>query len=180
MAKLPAPEMDVLILDEIGKDISGAGMDTKVVNRSVQCEYNPWPNTPKSHRIFLRALSGNTYHNGVGLGMADVVHDRLAGRYRLASHVYQFADSIDACRHPNTDSLFKRRRVPGQDFENGREGRPGDRHLLPHQKLPGADARVCEREPGSGSLIRKHTLFPIHLLFRSTGIGILRTGRRRR
>jgi hypothetical protein len=57
MAKLPAPEMDVLILDEIGKDISGAGMDTKVVNRSVQCEY--------------------TYHNGVGLGMADVVHDRL-------------------------------------------------------------------------------------------------------
>jgi hypothetical protein len=74
---LPAPKMNVLILDEIGKDISGAGMDTKVVNRSVQCEYNPWPNTPKSHRIFLRALSGNTYHNGVGLGMADVVHDRL-------------------------------------------------------------------------------------------------------
>jgi hypothetical protein len=77
MAKLPAPEMDVLILDEIGKNISGAGMDTKVVNRSVQGEYNPWPDTPKSHRIYLRALSSNTYHNAVGLGMADVVHDRL-------------------------------------------------------------------------------------------------------
>lgn len=77
MAKLPAPEMDVLIIDEIGKNISGAGMDTKVVNRSVNGEYNPWPNTPKVHRIYLRALSGNTYHNGVGLGMGDIIHDKL-------------------------------------------------------------------------------------------------------
>jgi hypothetical protein len=77
MAKLPAPEIDVLIVDEIGKDISGAGMDTKVINRSVHGEYNPWPNTPRVERIYIRALSGNTYHNAVGLGMADVVHDRL-------------------------------------------------------------------------------------------------------
>jgi hypothetical protein len=77
MAKLPAPEIDVLVLDEIGKNISGSGMDTKVVNRSVNGEYNPWPDTPTVHRIFLRGLSSNTYHNAVGLGMADVVHDRL-------------------------------------------------------------------------------------------------------
>ena len=77
MATLPAPEIDVLILDQIGKNISGAGMDTKVINRSVQAEYNPFPNTPRIHRIFIRDLSENTYGNGVGLGMADVVHDRL-------------------------------------------------------------------------------------------------------
>lgn len=77
MAKLPAPEIDILIVDEIGKNISGAGMDTKVINRSVNGEYNPWPNTPKIHRLYLRGLSSNTYHNAVGLGMADVVHDRL-------------------------------------------------------------------------------------------------------
>jgi hypothetical protein len=77
MAKLPASEIDILILDEIGKNISGAGMDTKVVNRSVHGHYNPLPDVPKIHRIYIRALSDNTYHNGVGLGMADVVHDRL-------------------------------------------------------------------------------------------------------
>lgn len=77
MARLPAPEIDVLILDQIGKNISGAGMDTKVINRSVHAEYNPFPNTPRIHRIFIRDLSENTYGNGVGLGMADVVHDRL-------------------------------------------------------------------------------------------------------
>ncbi len=43
MAKLPAQEIDILIVDEIGKNISGAGMDTKVINRSVNGHYNPFP-----------------------------------------------------------------------------------------------------------------------------------------
>ena len=76
-AKLPAPEIDILIIDEIGKNISGAGMDTKVVNRSVACEYNPFPDIPVIRRIYLRSLSELTYHSAVGLGMADVIHDRL-------------------------------------------------------------------------------------------------------
>jgi hypothetical protein len=76
-AKLPVEEVDVLIVDEIGKNISGAGMDTKVINRSVIGEYNPWPNTPKVHRVYARALSRLSHHSAVGLGMADVVHDRL-------------------------------------------------------------------------------------------------------
>jgi len=77
MATLPAPEIDILIVDEIGKNISGAGMDTKVINRGVQGQYNPWPSTPLVHRIYARGLSALTYHSAVGLGLADVVHDRL-------------------------------------------------------------------------------------------------------
>ncbi len=76
-ARLPAPEIDVLIVDEIGKNISGAGMDTKVINRGVNGHYNPWPGVPTVHRLYARRLSELTYHSGVGLGMADVVHDRL-------------------------------------------------------------------------------------------------------
>ncbi len=76
MGRIPIP-LDILILDEIGKNISGAGMDTKVVNRSVYGESNPWPELSRIERIFLRDLSGHSYGNGVGLGMADVVHDRL-------------------------------------------------------------------------------------------------------
>jgi hypothetical protein len=77
MAQLPAPEIDILIVDEIGKNISGAGMDTKVINRGVNGEYNPWPNTPMVRRLYARGLSELSYHSAVGLGMADVVHDRL-------------------------------------------------------------------------------------------------------
>ena len=79
MARIPA-DADILILDEIGKNISGAGMDTKVVNRNPMGEYNPWPDTPRFERIFLRDLSELTYNSGVGLGMADVVTDRLVNR----------------------------------------------------------------------------------------------------
>jgi hypothetical protein len=79
MGRIPL-DLDVLILDEIGKNISGAGMDTKVVNRGVYGEYNPWPGAPRIERIFIRGLSDLSYGNGVGLGMADVVSDRLLAR----------------------------------------------------------------------------------------------------
>jgi hypothetical protein len=74
---VPVPQLDLLILDEIGKNISGAGMDTKVVNRSVNGEYNLWPNTPVIRRVIVRDLSGNTYGNAVGIGMADCIHSRI-------------------------------------------------------------------------------------------------------
>src|SRR6185369_17085802 len=79
MGRIPM-DLDILIMDEIGKNISGAGMDTKVANRGVMGEYNPWPNTPKFQRIFVRNLSEHTYNSAVGLGMADVVTDRLVNR----------------------------------------------------------------------------------------------------
>jgi hypothetical protein len=77
MGRVPVERADFLILDEIGKNYSGAGMDTKVVNRSVNGEYNPWPGAVKAERLFVRDISSVSYGNAVGLGMADVVHDRL-------------------------------------------------------------------------------------------------------
>ncbi len=48
-------------------------MDTKVINRSIDCHYNPWTWLPRIHRIFIRGLSDNTYGNAVGIGFGDVV-----------------------------------------------------------------------------------------------------------
>jgi hypothetical protein len=76
MARIPM-DIDVLIVDEMGKDVSGAGMDTKVVNRGSQGQYNPWKTAPRIERIFVRGLSANTYGNAVGVGLADIVTDRL-------------------------------------------------------------------------------------------------------
>ncbi len=74
---LPAREIDLLIVDEIGKDISGAGMDTKVVNRGGPQGPNSWKDVPAVNRIFVRDLSSNTYGNAIGMGFADIAHDRL-------------------------------------------------------------------------------------------------------
>ncbi len=78
MAKLPAPEIDILIVDEIGKNISGAGMDTKVINRSIARASTIRLRIRRLvHRIYVRGLSSLSYHSAVGVGMADVMHDRL-------------------------------------------------------------------------------------------------------
>ncbi len=74
---IPVEAVDLLILDEIGKNISGAGMDTKIVNRSSEAAYNPWPETPRIRRIFVRDLHPLSYGNALGIGFADVTTDRL-------------------------------------------------------------------------------------------------------
>ncbi|MGD0499413.1 MAG: hypothetical protein ABSC23_13360 [Bryobacteraceae bacterium] len=76
MAKIPV-DLDILTVDAIGKEISGTGMDTKVVNRTVLGAYNPWPGLAIIRRIFVRELSPLSYGNGLGIGMADMVTDRL-------------------------------------------------------------------------------------------------------
>jgi hypothetical protein len=76
MPALPC-DLDVLIVDEIGKNISGTGMDAKVVNRGTRSEPNAWPGVPKVERIFVRALAPPSFGNAVGIGMADATTDRL-------------------------------------------------------------------------------------------------------
>ncbi len=73
---IPAAETDLLIIDEMGKNISGAGMDTKVINRSVDGP-NPWPGVPLVRRIFVRDLAELSYGNAIGMGFADMITDRL-------------------------------------------------------------------------------------------------------
>jgi hypothetical protein len=76
MPTLPC-DLDVLIVDEMGKNISGTGMDAKVVNRGPACEYDAWPSLPSVRRIFVRDLHPATHGNALGIGLADVTTDRL-------------------------------------------------------------------------------------------------------
>jgi hypothetical protein len=75
-ANIPVDDVDLLIIDEMGKNISGAGMDTKIINRSVDGP-NLWPDVPLIRRIFVRDLSDMSYGNAVGMGFADIISDRL-------------------------------------------------------------------------------------------------------
>ena len=76
MPRLPC-DLDVLIVDQMGKNISGTGMDAKVVNRGPSSEYNPWPGLPSIRRIFVRDLDPESHGNAVGIGIADATTDRL-------------------------------------------------------------------------------------------------------
>ncbi len=95
---LPADEIDILIVDEIGKNISGAGMDTKIINRSVNGAYNPYSDTPTVHRIYARDLSSLSYGSAIGLGMADVIHGRLLEKVQWRpTYINSLTASTPAC-----------------------------------------------------------------------------------
>ena len=76
MPALPFPEVDILILDEIGKNISGAGMDTNVVGRGV--DGLPFRAArSRAKNIYVRGLTPESHGNAVGVGLAEVVRSRV-------------------------------------------------------------------------------------------------------
>lgn len=77
MPKIPFREVDVLVLDQQGKDISGQGMDTNVTGRRPFAIQEPEPETPDIKRIYTRALTEVTHGNAMGVGAADFVHQNL-------------------------------------------------------------------------------------------------------
>ena len=77
LARLPVAKLDVLVLDRIGKDISGLGMDSNVVGRYYS---GPTGRGPAIQRIVVRDLTDATAGNAVGIGMADVVLRRAVDR----------------------------------------------------------------------------------------------------
>lgn len=76
---LPFAEIDVLILDEIGKNVSGAGMDPNITGRDIH-------GLPRRDRrstvgaIYARSLTPESHGNAIGIGFAEVVSQRLVSQ----------------------------------------------------------------------------------------------------
>lgn len=81
LPKLPFSDIDLLIVDRIGKNISGAGMDPNVIGRSVHGYSSflgqKWPEGPIIRRIFVREMTPETHGNANGVGLADATTARL-------------------------------------------------------------------------------------------------------
>lgn len=85
MPKLPFPEADLLIIDQIGKNISGTGMDTNIIGR----KYNDHVATEKDNsnckRIFVRGLTPETKGNATGIGIAEFTLQRCVDQINVES-----------------------------------------------------------------------------------------------
>lgn len=80
MAKLPFKNIDLLIVDHMGKDISGTGMDTNIIGRKDEnSSKNPNEGAGIS-RIFVRDLTPNSHGNACGIGLADFTTRRLVNK----------------------------------------------------------------------------------------------------
>ena len=76
MPRLPFEDIDVLIVDQMGKNISGTGMDTNIIGRRMQ-NFEPEPVSPQILRIVVRDLTPESEGNAVGIGLADFTTERL-------------------------------------------------------------------------------------------------------
>lgn len=79
MARIPFPDIDLLIIDEMGKNISGTGMDTNVtgVNRDILGTFS---SEPRTRRLFVRDLTPESEGNALGVGFADFTTTRLVDK----------------------------------------------------------------------------------------------------
>ncbi len=76
MPRLPFNRADLLIVDQIGKDISGSGMDTNVIGRKFNDHKASDQDTVAVKRIFIRGLTQATHGNACGIGLSEFTNQR--------------------------------------------------------------------------------------------------------
>ncbi|MGD8257016.1 MAG: lactate racemase domain-containing protein [Desulfobacterales bacterium] len=76
---IPFDPIDLLIIDEMGKNISGTGMDQNVIARTV-IPYHQVPSKPQITRIFVRDLTSDSEGNATAIGNADFTTRRLVDK----------------------------------------------------------------------------------------------------
>ena len=78
-ARLPFRNIDLLVVDQIGKDISGVGFDTRVIARRMIWE-EPEFQKPRIQLIAALDLTPGSHGNPLGIGLADLTTDRLVSK----------------------------------------------------------------------------------------------------
>ncbi|MDP8923390.1 MAG: DUF2088 domain-containing protein [Chloroflexota bacterium] len=85
MASLPFDELDVLVVDEMGKQVSGAGMDTNVIGRMLVRGSEEFER-PRITNIAVLDLTDGSHGNAAGLGLADFTTQRLLNKVDFAAY----------------------------------------------------------------------------------------------
>jgi hypothetical protein len=102
MPKLPFPLVDILLIDELGKNISGSGIDTNVVGRKREYHRAAEDEFPKVKRIAVRGLTEETHGNASGIGLIELCTTRLLEQvdHRITRINCLTSGNVAACMLP--------------------------------------------------------------------------------
>lgn len=101
MPGFPVDDIDLLIVDVMGKDISGVGMDPNIIGR-LYIHGQAEPERPRIKAILARDLSTNSHGNALGVGLADVITQRL----------FQKIDFTQLNENALTSTFLERAKIP--------------------------------------------------------------------
>ena len=127
--KLPFAQIDVLVVECIGKNISGTGMDTGVIGRS-DIRGRPSQDNPLIHKLAVLNLTPEAHGNGLGLGLADFMTAEAANSLDL------YAMYMNSC----TSTFTERVRLP---IVLADEKEVLQAAAATCWRLNGGDARLC-------------------------------------
>ena len=109
MPKLPVSDIDVLFVDELGKNFSGTGMDTNVIGRFRILGVEE-PESPKVKYLIVGGVSEASHGNALGIGLADFTTRRL----------YEDVDLSAMNENVLTSTFVERAKIP-MVLENDRK-----------------------------------------------------------
>ena len=101
MASLPVADLDILVVDRMGKDISGCGLDTNIIGR-LKIRGEEEPDFPRIECIVVSELTPASHGNATGVGLADVITRRL----------YDAIDIRATYENVRTSSFLERGKIP--------------------------------------------------------------------
>jgi hypothetical protein len=101
LPRLPFDEIDVLIVDRMGKEISGTGMDTNVLGR-VRIAGERELTRPRVQHVIVLDLTDASHGNAIGIGLADLTTERVVAKVdRRATYINGI-----------TSGFFERGKIP--------------------------------------------------------------------
>ena len=98
---LPVDKIDVLIIDRMGKNISGVGIDTNIIGR-IKIYGQEEPASPEIKSIVVTDLTDESHGNATGIGLADVITRRI----------YDKIDFEITYKNISTSSFLERGKIP--------------------------------------------------------------------
>jgi len=99
--KLPTDNIDVLLIDRMGKNISGVGIDTNIIGR-IKIYGQPEPEKPKIKSIAVYDLTDESHGNATGIGLADLITRK----------VFNKIDFEKTYKNISTSSFLERGKIP--------------------------------------------------------------------
>lgn len=98
---LPTDNIDVLLIDRMGKNISGVGIDTNIIGR-IKIYGQPEPEKPKIKSIVVNDLTDESHGNATGIGLADIITRK----------VFNKIDFEKTYKNISTSSFLERGKIP--------------------------------------------------------------------
>lgn len=99
--ELPVNNIDVLVIDQMGKNISGVGMNTHVLGR-IRIYGQPEPENPDIKSIVVHDLTDQSHGNAIGVGLADIITRKLFNKI----------DFQKTYKNVSTSSFLERGKIP--------------------------------------------------------------------